>query len=213
MYKLYTRAGSGGFAAEAALSMAGVPFTKVEVKRGPPDEAFLGISPLGQVPVLTLPDGSSVTESAAICILIAELYPEAVLSPAPGSPGRAHFLRWMLFMSSVLYPALLRFFYAERYSASADGVAEVKRYALAESDRAFVILDAALEDRDWLVGDRSFDRRRLFVDARLLASGRRPSARGMDESHSPCIGSQGGACAGFPERQPSHVVNAQIGFS
>jgi glutathione S-transferase len=154
MYKLYTRAGSGGFAAEAALSMAGVPFTKVEVKRGPPDEAFLGISPLGQVPVLTLPDGSSVTESAAICILIAELYPEAVLSPAPGSPGRAHFLRWMLFMSSVLYPALLRFFYAERYSASADGVAEVKRYALAESDRAFVILDAALEDRDWLVGDR-----------------------------------------------------------
>ena len=138
MYTLYTRAGSGGFAAEAALSMAGVPFTKVDVKRGPPDEAFRRISPLGQVPVLTLPDGSSITESAAICILIAELYPEAALSPAPGSPDRAHFLRWMLFMSSVLYPALLRFFYAERYSASPDGVAEVKRYALAESDRAFV---------------------------------------------------------------------------
>ena len=53
MYTLYTRAGSGGFAVEAALAMAGVPFTKVDVKRGPPDDAFRAISPLGQVPVLT----------------------------------------------------------------------------------------------------------------------------------------------------------------
>lgn len=153
MYTLYTRPGSGGFAAEAAFLMAGAPFTPVEVKRGPPDDAFRKISPLGQVPVLTLPDASSITESAAICILIAELHPQAALAPAPGSPERPHFLRWMLFMSSVLYPALLRWFYAERYSASPDGVAEVRQYALAESDRAFVILDAALEGRDWLVGD------------------------------------------------------------
>jgi glutathione S-transferase len=60
----------------------------------------------------------------------------------------------MLFMSSVLYPALLRSYYAERYTASPAGVAEVKQFALAESDRAFAILDAALAGRDWLVGDR-----------------------------------------------------------
>jgi glutathione S-transferase len=153
MYTLYTRAGSGGFAAEAALSMAGVPFTAVDVKRGPPDDAFRRISPLGQVPVLTLPDGNSITESAAICILIAELHPQAALAPAPASPDRPHFLRWMLFMSSVLYPALLRWFYAARYTASAAGVADVKQFALTESDRAFAILDAALAGRDWLVGD------------------------------------------------------------
>jgi glutathione S-transferase len=154
MYTLYTRAGSGGFVAEAALSMAGVPFEPVDVKRGPRDEAFRRISPLGQVPVLTLPDGSSITESAAICILIADLHPGAALAPTPASPDRPHFLRWMLFMSSVLYPALLRSYYAERYTASPAGVAEVKQFALAESDRAFAILDAALAGRDWLVGDR-----------------------------------------------------------
>jgi glutathione S-transferase len=154
MYTLHTRAGSGGFAAEAALSMAGVPFTKVDVKRGPPDDAFRRISPLGQVPVLTLPDGSSITESAAICIFVADLHPQARLAPVPTSPDRPHFLRWMLFMSSVLYPALIRGFYATRYTASPDGVAEVKQFALTESDRAFAILDAALAGRDWLVGDR-----------------------------------------------------------
>ena len=154
MYTLHGRAGSGSFVAEAALSMAGTPFTKVDVKRGPPDEAFRKISPLGLVPVLTLPDGNSITESAAICILIAELYPAAALAPAPGSPDRAQFLRWMLFMSSVLYPAVLRFFYAERYATTPTGIEEVRQSALAESDRAFLILEEALENRDWLVGER-----------------------------------------------------------
>ena len=154
MYTLYGRAGSGSFAAEAALSMAGAPFTKVDVKRGPPEDAFRKISPLGQVPALTLPDGSSITESVAICILIAELYPEAALAPAPDTPDRAQFLRWMLFMSSVLYPALLRYFYVERHASTPAGIDEVKQSSLAECDRAFSILDEALGDRPWLVGDR-----------------------------------------------------------
>ncbi|MET3523318.1 glutathione S-transferase family protein [Mesorhizobium abyssinicae] len=155
MYRLYTRPGSGGFVVEAALALAGAPFDQVDVpKKDPPDQAFLEISPLNQVPVLTLPDGRSITESAAICILLAERHPEAGLAPAAGSPARADFLRWMAFMSSVLYPAGLRFYYAHRYTAAPDGVEAVKQAALAEMDRGFAILDKALAGRDWLVGDR-----------------------------------------------------------
>jgi glutathione S-transferase len=153
MYTLYTRAGSGGFVAEAALSISGAPFRTVEVERGSTDTVFRSISPLNQVPVLTLPDGRSITESAAICILIADLYPAAGLSPQANSSDRPEFLRWMLFMSSVLYPVLLRVFYAHRYSATPAGVEEVKAVALAETDRAFEIVDRALQDRDWLAGD------------------------------------------------------------
>ncbi|RVC41406.1 glutathione S-transferase family protein, partial [Mesorhizobium sp. M4B.F.Ca.ET.088.02.2.1] len=155
MYRLYTRPGSGGFVVEAALALAGAPFDQVDVpKKDPPDQAFLEISPLNQVPVLTLPDGRSITESAAICILLAERHPEAGLAPAAGSPARADFLRWMAFMSSVLYPAGLRFYYAHRYTAAPDGVEAVKQAALAEMDRGFAILDKALAGRDWLVGER-----------------------------------------------------------
>ena len=57
-------------------------------------------------------------------------------------------------MSSVLYPAVLRFFYAERYASTPTGIEEVKQSALAECDRAFLILEETLGDRDWLVGDR-----------------------------------------------------------
>jgi len=104
--------------------------------------------------VLTLPDGSSMTESAAICILLAERHPQARLAPAVDAPARADFLRWMAFMSSVLYPAVLRFYYAHRYTADADGTKAVKQAAVAEMDRGFAVLDAALKGRDWLVGDQ-----------------------------------------------------------
>ena len=155
MYKLYTRPGSGGFVVEAALAMAGTPFEQIDVpKKATPDPAFLAISPLNQVPALILPDGHSLTESAAICILLAERHPQAGLAPEAGSPGRADFLRWMAFMSSVLYPAILRLYYAHRYTADADSVQAVKDAAIAEMDRGFAILDQALADRNWLAGDK-----------------------------------------------------------
>ena len=153
MYKLYTRSNSGGFVVEAALALAGVPFDQIDVPK-PPDPTFLAISPLNQVPVLTLPDGNSITESAAMCILLAERHPDAGLAPAIGSPARADFLRWMTFMSSVIYPAALRFFYAHRYTADPGGLEAVRQAAVAEMDRDFAIVDAVLENRDWLVGDR-----------------------------------------------------------
>lgn len=154
MYKLYTRPGSGGFVVEAALALANAHFDQIDVpKKDPPDPAFLDISPLNQVPVLTLPNGQSVTESAAICILLAERHPEAGLAPAAGSADRADFLRWIAFMSSALYPAILRLYYAHRYTTDADGKKAVKQAAIAEMDRGFAIVDAALEGRDWLVGN------------------------------------------------------------
>jgi len=154
MYKLYTRPGSGGFVVEAALALADVPFDQVDVpKKDPPDPAFHAISPLNQVPVLTLPDGRSITESAAICILLAERHPQALLAPEPGSTDRADFLRWMAFMSSVLYPAVLRFYYAHRYTSDAEGVRSVKEAAIAEMDRGFAVVDDALDGRDWLAGE------------------------------------------------------------
>lgn len=155
MYRLYTRAGSGGFVVEAAFELAGVPFERIEVVKGvEPAAEFRKISPLGQVPALVLPDGQAMTESAAMCQLIAERHPYARLAPSVDAPGRADFLRWLTFLTSVLYPALLRYFYAQRYTADAHGIEAVKIAAIAESDRGFGVLDKALEGRDWLAGDR-----------------------------------------------------------
>lgn len=154
MYTLYSRPGSGGFVAEAALRLAEQPFTLIHVAKDAPDEEFRRISPLGQVPALTLPCGRSITESGAISVLIAERYPQAGLAPPPGSPHRAEFLRWMFFMSSVLYPALLRYFYADRYTSDPAGTKVVQDAAVDETDRAFALIEDALAGRNWLAGER-----------------------------------------------------------
>jgi len=155
MYTLYTRPGSGGFVAEAAFRLAGQPFECVDVaKSEQPDPAFRKISPLNQVPALTLPGGTSMTESAAICILLAERYPQAALAPAADAPARPDFLRWMAFMASSIYPADLRFYYAHRYTTDQDGKKAVRQAAVAEMDQGFAVIDAALADRQWLAGDR-----------------------------------------------------------
>ncbi|MHA6644424.1 glutathione S-transferase family protein [Mesorhizobium sp. A623] len=155
MYTLYTRPGSGGFVVEAAFLLAGEPFEQIDVpKTDQPEAAFLKVSPLNKVPVLTLPDGNSMTESAAICILLAELHPDADLAPMAGSADRAQFLRWMAFMASSLYPADLRFYYPHRYTTDPDGQKAVRQAAVAEMDQGLAVIDAALADREWLVGDR-----------------------------------------------------------
>lgn len=154
MYTLYTRAGTGGFVAEAALAMSGAPFTCTDVLKADAREAaFRRISPLGQVPALVLSDGTVMTESAAMCLLIADNHPDSGLAPAVGSHGRAPFLRWMMFMNTVIYPALLRLYYTDRYTTDAAGLEPVQAAALAEIDRAFDIIEQGLERHKWLAGN------------------------------------------------------------
>lgn len=154
MYKLYTRPGSGGFVIEAALKLAGAAFEQIDVPKTPqPDPEFLKISPMHQVPVLVLPDGHAVPETAAISLLLAELHPGKGLGPVAGEPGRPAFLRWMAFMATAIYMANLRYYYPHRSTTDAAGIAAVKQAAVAEMDKEIGILDGALAGRDWLVGD------------------------------------------------------------
>lgn len=105
---LYTARGSGGVAVEAALTLIGAPFTRIDAYTWDQDDPqsgdqVLAANPMRQVPALVLPGGEVLTESAAILIWLAEAYPEARLAPPPGDPSRGQFLRWMSFVSSAIY--------------------------------------------------------------------------------------------------------------
>jgi glutathione S-transferase len=62
--------------------------------------------PLGRVPVIE-EEGGFVFESAAICLHLAELYPEAGLIPAPQSHERALVYQWTFFAMDELEPSLV----------------------------------------------------------------------------------------------------------
>ena len=66
---------------------------------------FLALNPLGEVPVL-VDDEVILFESSAICLHLADRYPERRLAPPPGSPERGDYLQWLLFAEVTLEPVI-----------------------------------------------------------------------------------------------------------
>src|SRR5882762_4977483 len=62
---------------------------------------FLKINPGGKVPVLD-DNGTIITESAAVCMHLAERYPESRLLPPPGSPERTECYKWTSYILTEL---------------------------------------------------------------------------------------------------------------
>ena len=90
-YTVYGAPGSGSVPVEATLTLIGAPYDLVghDVMRPVAcNPAANAVNPLHQVPVLTLPTGEIMTESAAILIYLADSYPHARLAPAVGDPRR-----------------------------------------------------------------------------------------------------------------------------
>lgn len=67
---------------------------------------YLSINPMGKVPALHH-RGTLVTEQIAIALYLADLFPQAGLTPALDSSLRGPYLRWMVYYSSCYEPALV----------------------------------------------------------------------------------------------------------
>lgn len=108
MYTLFGRTGWGSALVEAQLAAYGLGFTITEMDNlftSPRARAAMAPhNPIAQVPTLLLPDGQAMSESAAITLYLAELAGSTLFVPPPGSPERAAFLRWLVFMVANLYP-------------------------------------------------------------------------------------------------------------
>lgn len=107
-YKLWGRAGWGSAIVEAQLVWYGLPFTfePVEDLFRTPDarNRLEKVNPLAQVPTLVMPDGSVMSESAAITLLLADITGQDSLVPKGDAPERAAFLRWLVFIVANIYP-------------------------------------------------------------------------------------------------------------
>jgi glutathione S-transferase len=57
---------------------------------------YLAINPMGKVPAIRHGD-TVVTECAAICVYLADAFPDAGLAPPPGDRLRAPYYRWLFF--------------------------------------------------------------------------------------------------------------------
>ncbi len=123
---LYGAPGWGSTLVEAMLAVADIPYDFVDVegfdRPGPARDTLIALNPLAQVPTLVLPDGTVMTESAAIALLLAELAPDAPLAPPPGAPDRAQFLRRLIWLVANVYPTFTYADYPARWTTDEDGL-------------------------------------------------------------------------------------------
>ena len=156
MYRLYYYPGNANIAPHVLLEEARARYELVLVdraKNGQKKADYLRLNPNGRIP--TLVDGDLVLfEAAAICIHIADRHPEAGLAPAHASPDRAHFYKWLIFLTNTIQPDYMAFRYPEKHTSDAAGVAAVRDQAERRLASGFEVLESALQDGPYLVAQR-----------------------------------------------------------
>jgi glutathione S-transferase len=159
MIQLHYYPSTASMAPSILLEEIGEPFERVLVDRSQnvhKTQQYLQLNPNGLIPVLV--DGDLVLyESAAICLHLCDTHPDAALAPLLGSAERAHFYKWLMWLTNTLQATLMIYFYPDRWmnASNPGGAAELKTHA---ETRVRVLLD--LLDRElahhggpWLLGD------------------------------------------------------------
>ncbi len=160
MIELHHAPSTAAMAPHILLTEIGAPFvlrsvdTAAQAHRSP---AYLALNPNGRVPVLV--DGDLVLyESAAICLHLVDRHPQAALAPPSGSDERAHFYKWLVWLTNTLQATLMVFFYPERWLTDGNdaGAAELKSCAEGRTGALLDLLEAELQHHGgpWLLGAR-----------------------------------------------------------
>jgi glutathione S-transferase len=157
MYTLYYSPGAASMAAHGLLEELGVPYQLELVDTGKGEHqnaAYLKLNPGGKVPAMRLDNGDVISESAGLCIYIADRHPQGGMAPGVDDPKRGAYLQWMMFLTNTIQPADLRYYYTERYTKSGD-LDGIKQAAQDEIAAAWARIDAHLAAQGpYLLGDR-----------------------------------------------------------
>jgi glutathione S-transferase len=162
MIQLHYYPSTASMAPHILLRELKVPFELLLVDRTQNAQkmtAYLKLNPNGLIPVLT--DGDLILyEAAAICLHLCDTHPAAGLAPAVGTAERAHFYKWLMWLTNTLQATLIIYFYPERLvnAGNDSGIAQVKAQAEIKIGLLLDLLDAELarlaqtHAQPWLLG-------------------------------------------------------------
>jgi glutathione S-transferase len=115
---------------------------------------YLAVSPLGELPALV--DGDvTLLETLAICLHMADRFPEKQLAPPVGSAERGPYYQWMVFADERLDPVVMEFYWHAQLPEEQKASAHAKEELAKHKTRLTALLDVVqggLGDREFLVG-------------------------------------------------------------
>lgn len=148
--KLYWCENTRAFRIVWMLEELGQPYERVRVDfRGGDngdnlnDPEFNAASPMRKVPALV--DGPvKLWDSGAICLYLADKYPETRLTVVPDALDRAAFIQWLMFTNAVIEPAMVEKFM--------NLPSKKESYGHGSFDAMIEILTDTLSDNPWIMG-------------------------------------------------------------
>lgn len=124
---------------------------------------YLAINPMGKIPTLRYGD-TVITETAAIILFLADLFPEKQLAPAVGSAERGEYYRWFCFMAGPMEAAVME----KMWKLSPPAEAR-KSLGYGDFERVVRTVEQALSGKNYLVG-KHFTAADLYMEAFLSFS-------------------------------------------
>lgn len=136
------------------LTLADIPYSFIDVdgfdSDGPSRELLKTMNPLCQVPTLVLENGSVLTETAAIALMILDRRPE--LSPPVGHPERQQFQRLLIWLVANVYPTFTYADYPDRWVP--DAPAQLKKNCIEYRKSLYMWLNNQLSAEPYAFGDQ-----------------------------------------------------------
>ena len=144
----YTNPMSRGRIVRWMLEEAGAAYRTEVIEYGPmmKSEAYLAVNPMGKVPAIRHGD-TVVTEAAAICAWLADVFPEAGLAPPAGDRGAWY--RWLFFAAGPLEAAVTNRFLGFEPPADQQGMVGYGTF-----DAVMDTLERAVSGGGWIAGER-----------------------------------------------------------
>ena len=156
----YTNPQSRGRIVRWMLEEIGQPYeTEVIPYDQMKSERYLAIHPLGKVPAIKH-NGHIVTECAAICTYLADVFPQAMLRPK--ADEKADYYRWLFYAAGPLEAAISNQAMGWQVPAERE-----RMFGYGNFDKAIAAVDELFSLRDYVCGDR-FTAADVYVGSQLM---------------------------------------------
>jgi len=165
--KLYYAPGACSVGIHVLLEEIGRPYEAVRVNLREGEQykpEFTAINPKSKVPTLVRDDGSVQTEYPAIAFWLASSYPTAGLMPS-GTEAQARALELTDYCVATLHmQGFSRIFRPDNFAPSEGDHAAVKAKGEEIYAKGFAVLEKALGEREYLLGEYCFADTALFYN-------------------------------------------------
>jgi glutathione S-transferase len=122
-------------------------------------DRYLAVNPMGKVPAIRH-DGHVVTECAAICAYLADVFPDAGLGPK--ADEKADYYRWLFYAAGPLEAAV-----SNQAMGWVPTPERERMFGYGNFDKVLAVLDELFSNRDYVCGNR-FTAADVYLGSQLM---------------------------------------------